>query len=174
MIEKIKKPYILHLFTTIIASQVYAANPSTATVTVTIPALVQISGLSDISLSPTNFGIAVTGNTTVCIYTNVISPLGSYFVTATSANPSSGAFRVANGSNFITYNAFWNGTSSPTQTTSLSSGTKTTQQSGGNSASLTCSGTPNANFNISLSSAQVLGASAATYTDTVTLVISPT
>ncbi|WP_131792975.1 hypothetical protein [Legionella birminghamensis] len=34
-------------------------------------------------------------------------------------------------------------------------------------------GTPNANFNIRISSAQVTGAPAAVYTDTVTLLISP-
>ena len=154
-------------------SCVYAANPSTTTVSVTIPALVQISGLSDITLSPTNFGSPITGATTACIYTNVINPLGSYYVTATSANTSSGAFRVANGTNFVPYIAFWSPTSSPTQTTALTSGVKTAQQSGGSSSSLTCGGTPNANFNLSLSSTQVAGFPAATYTDTVTLVISP-
>ena len=151
----------------------YAANPSNTTVSVTVPALVQISGLGNITLSPTNFSSPITGDTTACIYTNVISPLGSYYVTATSNNASSGAFRVTNGSAFITYSAFWNSTSSPTQTTPLASGTKTTQQLGGSSTSLTCGGTPNANFNISLTSTQVAGAPAATYTDTVTVLISP-
>lgn len=151
----------------------YAANPSTTAVSVIVPALVQISELSDITLAPTNFSSPITGSTTACIYTNVLSPLGSYYVTATSANASSGTFRITNGSIFITYDAFWNSTSSATQTTSLSSGVKTAQQSGGNSSSLTCSGTPNANFNIRLTSTQVEGAPAATYTDTVTLLISP-
>lgn len=157
-----------------LSNLVYSANPSTTTVSVTIPALVQISGLSDIALTPTNFGSPVTGSTTACIYTNVISPLGSYYVTATSSNASSGAFRITNGSFFITYSAFWNATSSPTETTPLTSGVKTAQQSGGNSTSLTCSGTPNANFNISLTSTQVAAAPPATYTDTVTLLVSPT
>lgn len=152
---------------------VYAANPSVTTVSVTVPALVQISGLSDIALTPTNFASSVTGATTACIYTNVITPLGSYYVTATSLNALSGAFRITNGSNFITYTAFWNPASAPTQTVSLTSGVKTAQQLGGDSTSLTCSGTPNANFNINLTSAEVAGAPAAVYTDTVTLLISP-
>ena len=150
-----------------------AANPSNTTVSVTIPALVQISGLSNITLSPTGFASPVTGSTTACIYTNVISPLGSYYLTATSLNASSGVFRVANGTGFISYSAFWNSTSSPTQALSLTSGVKTAQQSGGNSSSLTCAGTPNANFNIGFTSAAIAGAIAATYTDTVTLLISP-
>lgn len=153
--------------------ELYAANPSTSTIAITIPALVQISGLNDISLSPTNFSSLVTGNTTACIYTNNITPLGSYFITATSMNASAGAFRVISGGKFITYSAYWNNTSSPTQTTVLSSGTKTAQQSGGSSTSLSCGGSANANFNISLSAAQVTGAAPAIYTDTVTLVVSP-
>ncbi|WP_133139418.1 hypothetical protein [Legionella genomosp. 1] len=150
-----------------------AVNPSAASVTVTVPALVQISGLSNITLSPINLSSPVTGNTTACIYTNTISPLGSYFVTATSANAASGTFRVVNGSNFITYNAYWNPGSAPSQTITLVSGVKTAQQTGGSSTSLTCGGTPNANFNIRITSSQVAGAPAAVYTDTVTLLISP-
>lgn len=154
-------------------SATHAANPSATTVSVVIPALVQISGLSDITLAPISFGSPVTGATTACIYTNVINPLGSYYVTAMSTNASAGVFRVTNGANFISYNAFWSPTSSSAQTIPLTSGIKTTQQSGGNSTSLTCSGTPNANFNISFTNAQVAGASSGTYTDTVTLLVSP-
>ncbi|RUQ81534.1 hypothetical protein [Legionella septentrionalis] len=132
----------------ILPSLLYAANPSTTTVSVIIPGLVQISGLSDIVLAPADFSNPVTGATTACIYTNTINPLGSYYITAISTNAASGVFRVANGSNFISYDAFWSPTSAPTQTLSLNSGVKTTQQTGGNGSSLTCSGTPNANFSI--------------------------
>lgn len=152
---------------------VYAANPSTSSISVIVPAIVQISNLSDITLTPTNFTSAATGNTSICIYTNTISPLGSYYVTASSTNASAGIFRASTGSAFISYSAFWNNTSAASQTVSLTSGTKTAQQTGGNGTSLTCSGGANANFNISLSSAQVTGASPGSYTDTVTLLISP-
>lgn len=152
----------------------FAADNASTSVQVTIPALVQISGLSNITLAPTNFGSPVIGSTTACIYTNVISPLGSYYVTASSSNASSGTFRLANGGSFISYNAYWNNTSAATQNVLLTSGIKTAQQSGGNDTALTCSGTPNANFNIRITSAQVTGVAPATYTDTVTIVISPT
>lgn len=171
---KVKKSHFLKIFVLLLPfTCLYAANPSTTTISVTIPALVQISGLSDITLAPTNFGSPVVGATTICIYTNVITPLGSYYITATSANASSGLFRVANGPNYVTYNAFWNSTASPTQTVSLSSGVKTTQQSGGNSTSLTCGGIPNANFNISIASSNVEGTVPGTFTDIVTIVVSP-
>lgn len=154
-------------------SVVIAANPSVTTISVTIPGLVQISGLSNITLIPTDFISPILGATTACIYTNVITPLGAYYVTATSANGLAGAFRVVNGGNFITYRAYWNPTSASSQTVLLASGAKTAQQLGRNSTSLTCGGNPNANFNIRFTSAQIAGAPAATYTDTVTLVISP-
>lgn len=161
------------LFQVSLAEVSYTANPSTTTVMVTIPALVQVSSLSDITLSPIDFSSSITGNTSVCIYTNTITPLGSYYVTASSAHASSGTFRVANGSQFITYNAYWNTASSPAQNVSLVSSVKTSQQTGGNGVSLTCAGSPNANFNIQFSNAQIAGAPAGTYTDTVTLLISP-
>jgi len=161
------------VFLFIAISALYAANPSTTTVSVVIPALVQISGLNDIGLTPTNFASPVTGATTACIYTNVLSPLGSYYITATSANASAGVFRVTNGTAFINYNAFWNQNAAATQATALTSGIKTAQQSGGSDSSLTCSGVANANFNIRFTSAQIAGVSAGVYTDTVTLIVSP-
>lgn len=150
-----------------------AANPSITTVSVSIPALVQISGLSDIALAPTGFASPVIGASTACIYTNIINPLGSYYVTASSASGSAGTFRVTNGTHFINYNAFWNPSALATPTVSLTSGVKSTQQSGGNGSSLTCGGIPNANFNIRFTNTQVAGASAGTYSDTVTLLITP-
>jgi len=165
--------FILNTICWVLANSIYAANPSSATVSVTIPALVQISGLNDISLSPINFAIPVKGSTTACIYTNVLSPQGSYYITASSMHASSSLFRVANGANFVTYNAYWNPTSASTQTVSLVSGVKTAQQSGGSDISLTCSGNPNGNFNISFNSTQIAGAPPGSYSDTVTLVVSP-
>jgi hypothetical protein len=160
----------------LVAIKFVQANSNPVALTVTVPALVQISGLSDISLSPTSFATNVTGNTTACIYTNVIAPLGSYYVTATSTYPLSGGFQIFSSAlnKYISYSAFWNNTSAASQTVALTSGTKTAQQSGGNSTALNCSNVANANFNIRLSAAQVAGAVAGTYTDTVTLVISPT
>lgn len=149
-------------------------STGTVVVSLTIPALVLITGLANITLTPTNFVAPVTGATTACIYSNVVTPLGSYYVTASSANGLAGAFRVNNGTNFITYSAFWNNAAAAAQTTALTSGTKTAQQTGGSAVSLTCGGNPNANFNVSFSSAQVAGAAPLTYTDTVTLLITPT
>lgn len=150
------------------------SSTGTVNVSITIPALVQITGLSDITLGSTS-SFPATGNTTACIYSNVASPLGSYYVTAASQNTSGTDFRVKDsGTNFIAYSAYWNNTSAATQTTALTSGTKTAQQTGGSAVSLTCGGSSNANFNISFSASEVQGAPAATYTDVVTILITPT
>lgn len=151
-----------------------ATSTGIVSISITIPSLVQVSSLSDITLGSTS-SFPATGSTTACIYSNVASPSGSYYVTATSSNTSGTDFRVKDsGTDYIVYSAYWNNASSATQTTTLTSGTKTAQQTGGSATSLTCGGTPNANFNISFSASQVQGAPAATYSDTVTLVISPT
>lgn len=173
---------VIPLLNFLIPSFVFAATPgtlgtsSTATIniSITIPSLVQISGLTDITLGSTS-SFPATGNTTACIYSNVASPLGSYYVTASSTNTSGTDFRVKDsGTDYIVYSAYWNNTSSASQTTSLTSGTKTAQQTGGSAVSLTCGGTANANFNVNFNSSQVQGAPAASYSDVVTLIISPT
>ena len=155
-------------------STCYAVNPSVATISATIPAFVRVSSVSDIILSPITFDSPIIGNTSVCIYSNTITPLGSYYVTAISANASGGSFRISNGASFIEYSAYWNTTSAPSQTTALVSGTKTGQLLGASGTSLNCGGSNNANFNIQISTAQISGKPPATYTDVVTLLISPT
>jgi hypothetical protein len=167
----------------LVISRGYAATDGTlgttstgfVTVSITIPALVQISGLADITLNSVTT-LPVTGSTQACIYSNVVTPsLGSYIVTASSTNASGTNFRVKDsaGPNFIVYSAFWNNTSAATPTTALSSGTSTTRQSGGSATSVTCGGGKNANFNISFSPDQVESAAATTYTDVVQIIISP-
>lgn len=151
----------------------HSANSGSATISLSIPAVVQISGLSDITLTPSSFTAAITGNTTTCIYSNNTTPLGTYVLTATSANALSGAFRVIKGTSYITYSAFWNSNSAATQTLALTSGSTTGQLSGASSTSLNCGGSKNANFNISFALNQLLGANPGTYTDTVTLLIAP-
>jgi len=173
---------VIFLLVSLLPSFVFAASPGTlgttstgtVNISITIPALVQITNLSDITLGSTS-SFPASGNTTACIYSNVASPLGSYYVTASSVNTSGSDFRVKDsGTDYIIYSAYWNNTSSPSQTTTLTSGTKTAQQTGGSAVSLSCSGSSNANFNINFTAAQVQGAPAASYSDVVTIVISPT
>jgi len=170
------------VFASLLPSFVFASTQGTlgttttgtVSISITIPALVQVTGLSDLTIASAS-SFPVTANTTACIYSNVASPLGSYFVTASSTNASTTNFRVKDsGTNYITYAAYWNNAAAATQTTTLASGTKTAQQTGGSSTSLTCGGSPNANFNINLTAAAVEGVPAATYSDVVTIIISPT
>lgn len=148
-------------------------SSGTTTISITIPSMVQITGLSDIFLgSVTSF--PATGNSSFCVYSNVASPLGSYYVTATSQNASGTDFRVkSSGTDYITYSLYINNSSAALQTTAMQSGVKSAQQTGGSATSLTCGGGANANVNISFSASQVQGAPAGFYSDVVTLLVSP-
>ncbi len=142
-------------------------------ITVTIPSVVLITGLNDIVLSPISTASNAAGNTTACVYTNVAANPGSYFVTATSANALGGVFRTTNGSSFLSYSAYWNSNASAIPTTLLSSGGKTVRQTGGSFTSQNCAGLANANFNLQFLASNLSAAAAASYTDTVSIVISP-
>ncbi len=149
-------------------------STGTVNISITIPSLVQICGLNDITLGTTST-FPATGATTAAIYSNTASPAGSYLVTASSANASGTTFQVANGSHVIAYSAFWGNTSATSPSIALQSGVQTVRQTGGsNSNSFSCSTSANANFNISFTAAQVQGAPPSlTYTDTVTILINP-
>src|SRR5579871_542163 len=97
------------------ASQGTLGTTSTGTVgvSITIPSLVQVTGLLDIAVGTVSSvpSLGVTGSTSACIYSNLQSPqVGDYFVTA-SSNVSGSVFKAkGSGSNYITYSAYWNNT----------------------------------------------------------------
>ncbi len=75
-----------------------ASSTGTTEVTISIGDLIQISGLSDITVTPTTITSDATGNTTACIYTNGTNVPGGYQVTATSTNGTTGSsFDTADG-----------------------------------------------------------------------------
>jgi hypothetical protein len=149
-------------------------------VQIIIPALVNISGLTDITIpTPTNFSVPATGQTTACVYTNSAAATPTYAVTATSANSGGGTdFFVKNGpSSTLKYTATWTNTGSTPGPVTLASGVKVTGRTGANNTSTTCaSGGPssNATFAVSFAAADMQLAPDGTYTDTATIVISPT
>lgn len=144
-------------------------------VTIVIPNLVQISGLTDISIAPYNTGS--TGTSPACIYSNVgTGNNGTYYLTPSSANPSTGTFRaISGGGAFLPYTAQWTSTGTGATTITLASGTKSVALTGASTTTTNCASTSgtNATFTVSVSDAQVAGVVAATYTDTATLLITP-
>ena len=106
-----------------------STSSGNSVVSLNIPELVGISGLSDISLSTSNMSTPATGNTTACIYTNSQNS-GQYNITATSASDTSstGTFYASNGSTKLEYTAKWN---DGTTDTTLTSGTTLTKSDRG-------------------------------------------
>lgn len=146
-------------------------STGTVDVSLSISSLVQISGLSDITLNVSDTSSNATGNTSACIYTNVGS--GTYNVTVTSANALAGVFRVKDsGDNYVVYTADWNDEDA-TGGTALVSGTPLVNQTGANTSQANCGGTPNARLNITFLAANLLLATPGTYTDTITIVVAP-
>ena len=148
-----------------------STSSGNSVVSLNIPELVGISGLSDISLSTSNMSTPATGNTTACIYTNSQNS-GQYNITATSASDTSstGTFYASNGSTKLEYTAKWN---DGTTDTTLTSGTTLTNQTGANETSINCSGGSNSTLTVTFETADMQAVPAGNYTDTVTLEVAP-
>lgn len=148
-----------------------ATSTGSSTVTVTVPNLIRITGISDIALGSFSGSGAMTGFDDVCIYTNLAA--GTYQVTATGSGTSS-AFTLASGGNTLAYSAYWNDTSGTnTGEAQLTATTPLTTQSGANTSSETCSGGTNARFRVLIAEAALLAAQAGSYTGTLTLAVEP-
>lgn len=164
-------------FTTFSVQQGTLGQTSTGEVIVTIviPNLVQISGLSDISIAPYDTGN--TGTSPACIYSNVgTGDDGTYYLTPSSANNSTTNFRaISGGGAYITYTAQWTSTGTGATTITLASGTKSVALGGASTTTTNCASTSgtNATLTVSISDAQAAGVAAGTYTDTATLLITP-
>ncbi len=145
-------------------------STGTVNISLTIPQLVKISGLSDIALG-TISGAPVSGNTTACIYSN---NSGNYAVTVTGSG-AGGAFTIAGPSpattSTIAYTADWIANSI---TAPLTAGTKLTGRTGANTTSVNCAGGSNATFSVTFSEAAITAVPSGAYSGTATILISPT
>lgn len=144
-----------------------ATSTGTSVVTLTVPDLVRISNLNDITMAYTA-GSGATGSDAVCVYKNVD---GAYGVTAQSSNDPSGAgtsgtFTLSDGgTSTVAYSVDWGGSALTEDT--ISSGF-----TNADTTSVSCGGTPNITVTVSATDAQV-GAATATgaHTDTLSLMV---
>lgn len=143
-----------------------ATSQGTVNISLTIPQLVRISGLSDIALGTVTSAPA-TGNTTACIYSN---SAGNYSITATGSG-TAGAFTVTDGTNNISYSSTWD--DGVAGATALTAGTALTGRQGASTTSVTCGGGSNSTFAITFSEADIAAAPQGNYTGVATLLISP-
>ena len=157
-------------------------SSGTADIQVEIPKLVKISELDDLTMLG---GSKYTGgsggfdqNDPVCIYSNMDTGSGQYTVRVTggsnpkATSPSAG-FYVGNAStdNEIQYAVAWNDEATVGGST-VTSGSDLTNQTGF-SNSPNCSGGNNANVRVTMTQANLLAVRPATYTGTITILITP-
>lgn len=154
------------------AAQGGVGTTSTGSLNINVTKLnqVKISNLQDI-----NFGAQASSpsktSQDVCIY----STSGSYDITASSANANGSTFRLASGSNSSTimYVVEWKDSNSGTSGNNLQSGITSNKFNNANQNSQNCNGSNNARLFVELNQGNFTGAPAGTYSDVLTLVVSP-
>ncbi len=135
----------------------------------------QITNISDFNLP--NWGIgdpALSASMDICIYAINVVPVGSYAITVTSSN---GSYVLKKGTQTIPYSLYWNdggvGNLSSSAGTQLSDGVKLSNRANANILSTSCAAGLNARLTIKITQAAMTAALAGTYTDTITLLLSP-
>jgi len=150
------------------ASQGSLGSTSTGSVVInaTIPNLAQISRLDDINLGSWS-GADLNGSDQFCVF----SSTRSYTITATSANGTGTTFRLKDsGTNYIAYTVNW--TDSAAAVSALSSGTASGAQAT-SATSVNCAGADNTTVAINVPSANVSAVPAGSYSDTLTMLVTP-
>jgi len=135
---------------------------------VTVGDQIQITALQDITGSHVP-GTDFTGSSTACVYTN--NPTGNYDVTMTSSNPGAGnVFQLSGGSADVVYSISFNDGNS---SAAMLSGQVNTTFDNADTASTTCGGTPQSSIDITVPAANLDVVGAGTYSDVVTILVSP-
>ena len=157
------------------ATQGTAGSTSTGsvTITLTIPNLVRISGLTDITMPVWDGSSNIAGTSNACVW----SSTRKYRITPTGSGSGS-AFTLADGStptpNTIAYTVEWAQSSGASSGTAATSGTALTGQTS-SATSSTCSGGTNSTVIVRITAAALAAAPAAgtNYTGTLTLLVAP-
>lgn len=135
---------------------------------VTVGDQIQVTALQDITGSHVP-GADFTGSSTACVYTN--NPTGNYDVTMTSSNPGAGnVFQLSDGATDVVYNISYNDGNS---SAAMLSGQVNTTFDNADTASTTCGGTPQSSIDITVPAANLDVVGAGTYSDVVTILVSP-
>lgn len=150
-----------------------ATSTGTVGISATIPARVQITGLSDFGFGSIEPGAAASTSKNVCVWSNTGTK--GYNITATGDGASS-AFTLSNGSTTLAYGVEWAGSSAQATGTALTTNTAATGFTS-TAVSPTCAAAPTttASLIVKFTSAQTLAAvgSGTAYTGTLTLVVAP-
>ena len=143
-----------------------ATSTGTAGITVSVPGLVRIAGLADLSLGTWSGSGDVNGNDDVCVYTNIAS--GTYRITVTG-NGAGNSFRAASGGNTLPYHVYWNDQTGTTGQVEVTAGTTLTNQNTTSSACASATG----NFQVKILSTDLAVVPSGGYTGTVSFLVEP-
>lgn len=156
-----------------------ATSTGTSDISVTIPKLVKISGISDLTEAGYDGSAGgVDMDDDVCIYAN-LGAGGNYTVTISGGSNGWGGgtaagFFVGNNANAqeIAYAVAWNDVTGTAGGVAVTHGVDLTTQTGYSNAE-DCGASTNANFRVTLTQANLLAVLNGTYTGTLTIVITP-
>jgi len=144
-----------------------ATSVGTSVVTVTIPSMVRITGVANLTIASYS-GPSAFASDSVCVYSNT----GNYTVTMTSGEGSYVLRGVTDNTKTIGYSVEWAASSGASSGTSLTYNTASGTLAG-SSASVTCGGGDNATLIVRVTDANVGTAPAQDYTDTLTITVAP-
>jgi hypothetical protein len=148
-----------------------ATSTGTVGVTATVPARVQISGLSDFAFGTLDPSTAASSAENVCVWSNTATK--GYNLTATG-DGASNAFTLTNGTTTLAYAVEWAGTSGQTTGSALTTNNPKTGLTSTATAP-NCLSSTTASLVVKFSTAQMQAAvgGATAYSGTLTLLVAP-
>ncbi len=150
-------------------------STGTATLTLTIPKLIVIKGLADLSFGPYTGTGVLEANEDIVVNVNMRgSGNQKYKVTGTGSctgNSPANAFNVSDGTNLVDYHTYFNGATGTSGEAELTAGTASSTISTA-TFGLTAN-TDNANYHVQFTQSSLQAASNGTYTGTLTLLVTP-
>jgi len=149
-----------------------ATSTGTISITASVAARAQITGLQDVTFSAVDPTVAASNAQSDCVWTNTLN--GGYSITATGSG-ASGAFTLTNSTATVPYSVQWASSAAQTSGSALTSGTAKTGMTS-TATSPTCTAAPltTSSLIIGISSTNLFTMTAnTTYTGTLSLVVTP-
>jgi hypothetical protein len=148
-----------------------ATSQGSVSISATIPARAQISGLTDVAFGTVDPSAAASQSENVCVWSNTSGK--GYQVTATGSGAGN-AFTLTDGTTTLPYSVEWAGSSGQSSGTALATGTALAGLSS-TAANPTCSSGPasTASLIVKMTAASLQAAVASSYNGTLTLVVAP-
>lgn len=147
-----------------------ADSTGTSTVTVTVPTLVKITGLANITFGTWSGSGDLNDDEDVCVYTNLAA--GTYYITA-SGSGAADAFTLASGGDTLAYRVYFNDEDGTTGEAELTATTKSAQQTGAHVTSQTCVGGDTGNYHVQIEASELSTVPAGSYSGTLSLLVEP-